>query len=139
MKRGPFAVTMLCGAALTACGGSSASVVPSPSAVPSPPVVSPTTPVTFAMSPPATARAGVPAAFPYTLGIPQGDAIRTMTVNWGDGTTSVLPFTTPASGKETFTGTLSHIFSATGSYGVSVTIVDTAGDTLSISTGVTVG
>jgi hypothetical protein len=132
MKRGVLAVTVLCGAALTACNSS---VVPPPS------VVSPTTtPVTLRISPPATtAQAGLVLAFPYTLGIPQGAAIRTMTVNWGDGNTTVIPFTTPSGGSDTFTGTLSHVYSTAGNYTVSATVVDTAGNTITVSTSFMVG
>ncbi len=89
--------------------------------------------LTLAITPPATApSANLPANFTFTPTVPAGDAVRDVTVNWGDGG-AVQDLGAIAAAT-----IVSHVFRAAGNYVVSATIVDIGDNRSSVSTSVSV-
>ena len=101
-----------------ASGSVIVNVVPAPKIVITPPG-----------SPPS---AGLPAAFTFLVTVETtGSAVRDVRVNWGDGGSQSL-------GAATGTQTVSHVYSDAGTYTVSATVTDAAGNISSVSTSVSV-
>ena len=89
--------------------------------------------LTLGITPPATApSANLPANFTFTPAVPAGDAVKDVTVNWGDGS-AVQDL-----GAISAATTVSHVFRAAGTYVISATIVDIGDNRSSVSTSVTV-
>jgi hypothetical protein len=89
---------------------------------------------TLVITPPTTPpSAGLPATFSFviTAATTNGTAVRDVTVNWGDGATQDL-------GALSGTATVTHVFRVAGSYVVSATILDAAGNSSQVSTSVVV-
>jgi hypothetical protein len=88
---------------------------------------------TIVIEPPANPPSkGLPASFKFTVTVPSGgSAVRDVVVDWGDGSTQNL-------GAVSGAATVSHVFRNDGSYTVSATVRDAAGNTSTVSTGVTV-
>ncbi|HZR24956.1 MAG TPA: PKD domain-containing protein [Vicinamibacterales bacterium] len=91
------------------------------------------TSIPVTLTPPTTAPGnGLPATFTVAPGtLPQGDAIKNVHIDWGDGTAQDL-------GSITGSTSISHVFTTAGTYNVSATITDTVGNTSGVSTSVTV-
>ena len=86
------------------------------------------------ITPPSTPpSAGLPASFTFavTAAATGGSAVRSLVVNWGDGTTTNL-------GAVTGNAVASHVYTRTGTYTVTATVTDAAGNVSSVSTAVTV-
>ncbi len=85
------------------------------------------------ITPPATPPGvGLPAAFTIGTGtLPAGDAVRNVHVDWGDGLSTDL-------GAVTGTVTVTHVYAAAGTYTVTAIMTDTAGNSASVSTSVTI-
>jgi hypothetical protein len=86
------------------------------------------------ITPPSTPpTAGLPATFTFvvTAGATNGSAIRDLTVNWGDGTIQDL-------GAVVGNATVSHVYRAPGAYTITGTVTDNSGNSVVVSTGVTV-
>ncbi|PYR28835.1 MAG: hypothetical protein DMF98_01725, partial [Acidobacteria bacterium] len=86
------------------------------------------------ITPPTTPpNAGLPATFTIVVGtLPAGDAIQSVVVDWGDDTT-------PQNlGSISGTTTISHVYDVAKSYTVKATVTDTAGNTVTVSSFVTV-
>jgi adhesin/invasin len=93
-----------------------------------------TTAPTILIEPPASPPSkGLPASFKFTVtaSATTGSAVKSVVVNWGDGETQNL-------GAVNGAATVSHVFGNDGSYTVSATVTDAAGNTSTVSTGVTV-
>jgi PKD repeat protein len=92
-----------------------------------------TTQIGLTITPPSTPpSAGLPAVFTFALGaLPPGDFVKDVIVNWGDGSTQNL-------GAISSTTTVSHVYTTADSYTVRATLNDTAGNTTTVSTSVTV-
>jgi len=90
-------------------------------------------PTLLITGPTAGLTAGLPAAFTFavTAATTNGNPIRDVTVEWGDGQSQNL-------GASTGTVTVSHVFRASGSYVVVGRVTDTAGNQVTTSTSVTV-
>ena len=88
--------------------------------------------LTLAITPPTTApSANLPANFTIAATAPAGDAVRNVTVNWGDGSAAQdLGAISSA--------TVTHVFKVAGTYLISGTVVDVGGNTTSVSTSITV-
>jgi adhesin/invasin len=85
--------------------------------------------ITLPSTPPS---AGVPAAFTFTVTPAQnGTAIRDVAVNWGDGQRQNLG---AISGAQIVT----HVYAAAGTYAISATVSDAAGNSNLVSTSVNV-
>ena len=82
-------------------------------------------------SPPPTS--GLPATFNFviTAAANNASAIRDLTVNWGDGTNQDL-------GAVTGTAAVSHTYRSAGSYTITGTVLDSSGNSVTVSTTVTV-
>ena len=89
--------------------------------------------LTLTITPPTTPpSANLPAVFTIGVGtLPAGDAVRNIHLDWGDGTSQDL-------GAISANTSVSHIFRAAGTYTVSGTLTDTAGNSISNATTVTV-
>ena len=75
---------------------------------------------------------GLPATFTIGTGtLPAGDAVRNVHVDWGDGLSIDL-------GAVTGTVTVTHVYSTAGTYTVTAIMTDTAGNSASVSTSVTI-
>jgi adhesin/invasin len=107
----------------TASGQASGSVTVTVSAVPTLVITPPTTPPS----------AGLPAAFTFAVTVPaqNGSAVREVTVDWGDGDRQNL-------GAITGNAVVSHVYDNAGTYAVTGTVTDAAGNTSTVSTSVTV-
>ena len=92
-----------------------------------------TTQIGLTITPPSTPpSAGLPAVFTFALGaLPPGDFVKDVVVDWGDGKTQNL-------GAISATTTVSHVYTTADSYTVRATLNDTAGNTTTVSTSVTV-
>lgn len=122
--------------------GSGTTPTPTPAPTPSPTgqasgsvTVNVATSPTLVIAPPATPpSAGLPAVFTFTVTVPatNGSAIKDLSVNWGDGTP------TQDLGVVSSTSTQSHVYRAAGNYVISAVLVDTIGNTVTQTTGVTV-
>jgi PKD repeat protein len=89
--------------------------------------------LTLTITPPATLpSANLPANFTFAATAPAGDAVRDVTVNWGDQ--SAVQDLGAISGSVT----VSHVFKAAGSYVISGTVTDIAGNSSGSSTSITV-
>src|SRR5262245_5540066 len=90
-------------------------------------------PALLITAPAAGLTAGLPAAFTFavTAATTNGNPIRDVTVEWGDGQSQNL-------GATTGTVTVSHVFRSPGSYVVIGRVTDTAGNQVTTSTSVTV-
>jgi adhesin/invasin len=89
---------------------------------------------TIVITPPTTPpSAGLPGSFTFvvTAATTNGSAVRDVTVNWGDGSIQDL-------GAVTGTAIVSHVFTRAGSYTISATLTDAAGNSVTVSTGVVV-
>jgi hypothetical protein len=95
-------------------------------------LVNPTA-LTLTIAPPANApSAGLPAVFTIGVGtLPPGDAVRNIHLDWGDGSSQDL-------GSISANTPVSHVYRSPGTYTVTGTLSDTAGNTISNSTSVTV-
>jgi Bacterial Ig-like domain (group 1)/PKD domain len=91
------------------------------------------TPALLITAPAAGLTAGLPAAFTFavTAATTNGNPIRDVTVDWGDGQSQNL-------GATTGTVTVSHVYRSPGSYVVVGKVTDTAGNQVTTSTSVTV-
>jgi hypothetical protein len=91
----------------------------------------PTLIITVPTTPPS---AGVPASFTFAVTAATANAspIRSVTVNWGDGS--------PVQDLGAFTGsnTVAHTYRSAGSYAINATVVDSFGTTVPFSTSVVV-
>lgn len=96
-------------------------------------VVVSATQIGLTITPPATPpSAGLPATFTFGLGtLPPGDFVKDVIVDWGDGKTQDL-------GAISATTTVSHVYTTADSYTVRATLHDTAGNSTTVSTSVTV-
>lgn len=75
---------------------------------------------------------GLPATFTITIGtLPPGDAVQNVRVDWGDSTSQNL-------GAVTGNTSITHVYQEARSYNVTVTLNDTAGNSASVGTSVTV-
>jgi hypothetical protein len=85
------------------------------------------------ITPPTTPpSAGLPAIFQVGVGtLPAGDVVRNIHLDWGDGSSQDL-------GSISANTNVSHVYQAAGTYTVSATLTDTAGNSTSNSTTVTV-
>ena len=89
---------------------------------------------TLSITPPSTApTTGLPASFTFavTASATNGSAVRDLTVSWGDGQTQDL-------GAVTGSAVVSHVYVSPGTYPVTATLLDTAGNRVVVSTSVTV-
>jgi len=88
---------------------------------------------TLVITPPSTPpSAGLPAAITFVVTNPtNGAVVRNVTVSWGDGQTQTLGV---ISGSQV----VNHVYSAPGSYTVSATMTDSAGNVTTTATSVTV-
>ena len=89
---------------------------------------------TLVITPPTTPpSAGLPAVFSIvvTAAGTNGTAVRDVTVNWGDGATQDL-------GALTGTASVTHIFRSAGTYVITGTVLDAAGNSTQVSTSVVV-
>lgn len=88
---------------------------------------------TIVITPPGTPpSAGLPAAFTVAVTVPPGgSAVRDVRIFWGDGGSQSL-------GALSGSQVVSHVFSSDGTYTVSATATDSAGNVGSVSTTVTV-
>jgi PKD repeat protein len=107
---------------------SSGNVVPVSTAVT---VLPPALSITITPPNPAPS-ATLPANFTFTPTVPAGDAVRDLTVNWGDG--NAVQDLGAVSGATT----VSHVFASAGTYIVTATLTDIGGNTSTVSTSVTV-
>ncbi|PYQ77371.1 MAG: hypothetical protein DMG01_15210, partial [Acidobacteria bacterium] len=74
----------------------------------------------------------LPATFTVVVGtLPAGDAVRNVHIDWGDGSGLDL-------GAISGSTTVSHVYTASGSYSVTAKITDTGGNTQTVATSVTV-
>jgi hypothetical protein len=91
------------------------------------------TALAITITPPTTPPSvGLPAAFSIVIGtLPPGDSVRNVHMDWGDGTSQDL-------GAISGTATVSHAYTTAGNFTVTATLTDTAGNTSSVSTAVTV-
>jgi Bacterial Ig-like domain (group 1)/PKD domain len=91
------------------------------------------TPSLLITAPAAGLTAGLPAAFTFavTAATTNGNPIRDVTVEWGDGQSQNL-------GGSTGTVTVSHVYRSSGSFVVVGRVTDTAGNQVTTSTSVTV-
>lgn len=110
----------------TSSGQASGSVTVTVTAVPTLVITPPTTPPS----------AGLPAAFTFAVTVPAQNscAVRSVTVNWGDGDSQDL-------GAITGNAVISHVYPeamATRTYTVSGTVSDACGNTSTVSTSVSV-
>jgi PKD domain len=90
---------------------------------------------TIVITPPATPpSAGLPASFTFTVTLPAANAsaVKSLTVNWGDGSG------TQNLGAVTGAAVVSHKFDDPDTYVVTATLSDTAGNVQHVSTVVTV-
>jgi len=87
---------------------------------------------TVVITPPSTPpSAGLPAAFTFAVTVPTGgSAVRDVRVTWGDGGSQSLGAITSQ--------VVSHVFGSDGTYTVSATVTDSAGNVSTVSTTVTV-
>ncbi len=90
---------------------------------------------TLLITPPATPpSAGLPASFTFavTAAAQNGSAIKNVSVSWGDGT--------PLQSLGAITGSavVSHVFKSDGSFTITATLTDAAGNSTFVSTSVTV-
>lgn len=89
---------------------------------------------TLVITPPETPpSAGLPAAFTFevTAATQNGSAVKDLRVSWGDGLTTDL-------GAVTGKAIASHVYTSAGTYTISATLTDTAGNVQTITTSVTV-
>jgi adhesin/invasin len=102
----------------SASGTASASVVVNVAAAP-----------TIVITPPATVSAGLPATFTIAVTVPaaNGSAIKSVTVDWGDGNINEL-------GAVTGNAVVTHVFADTKAYLVKATAVDASGNSVTVST-----
>jgi hypothetical protein len=103
-----------------------------------------TTPNTVQVTGPTVVVAGRSASFSYLVGVgPAGG--KSLVINWGDGASSAISLSTPASANQgasavaTFSGAAGHVFATSGSYQVSMILTDASGSSVSSSVDVTVG
>jgi Bacterial Ig-like domain (group 1)/PKD domain len=90
---------------------------------------------TLSITPPTTTpSAGLPAAFSIvvTPATTNGSAVRDLTINWGDGSA------TQDLGAVSGTATVTHVFRLAATYLISATVVDAGGNSITVSTSVTV-
>jgi adhesin/invasin len=105
----------------TATGQSSGSVIINVSGAP-----------TLAITAPTAASAGTPSTFTFAVTVPTGVVVRDLTVGWGDST--------PLQdlGAIGSSATVQHAYANPGTYQITGTLIDTAGDRFSVNTSVVV-
>lgn len=83
--------------------------------------------------PSASPSEGLPAAFTFTVtpAAQNGSAIRSVTVNWGDGKSESL-------GSISGAQTVYHVYADDGTFSISATVTDVAGGTNTVSTSIVV-
>jgi hypothetical protein len=89
---------------------------------------------TIVITPPTTPpSAGVPASFTIAVTVPatNGSAVKSVTVEWGDGSATEL-------GSVTGSAIVSHVFKEAGTYAIKVTATDASGNTVSVTSVVSV-
>ena len=89
---------------------------------------------TLVITPPSTSpSAGIPASFTFavTAASTGGTAVRNLRVTWGDGNAQDL-------GAVTGNAVVSHTYGSTGSYTITATLTDAAGNVQTVSTAVNV-
>jgi hypothetical protein len=93
-----------------------------------------TSPTLVIAQPTTPPSAGLPATFTFTVTVPatNGSAIKDLTVNWGDGTP------TQDLGVVTSTSTQTHVYRGAGNYVITAVLIDTIGNTVTQTSGVTV-
>lgn len=96
-------------------------------------IVTVTTGPTLVITPPSTPpSAGLPAVFTFAVTLAQnGASVRNVSVDWGDGSRQSL-------GAVTGNAVVSHVYDDAGTFVVTGTVTDAAGNTSSVSTSVTV-
>ncbi len=96
-------------------------------------IVTVTTGPTLVITPPSTPPSvGLPAVFTFAVTLAQnGAAVRNVSVDWGDGSRQSL-------GAVTGSAVVSHVYDDAGTFVVTGTVTDAAGNTSSVSTSVTV-
>jgi hypothetical protein len=111
------------GGAATSSGQASGTVVVNVASAPSLVITPPS-------SPPSV---GLPANFTFavTAAAQNGSAVRELRVNWGDGESTSL-------GAVTGSAVVSHVYDDDGTFTVTGTVTDVAGNSVSVSTSVTV-
>jgi len=139
-------------ATVTASVGVGASTTPTTPTTPGSGTTAPTTPAasgtasgtvtvniatapTIVITPPAQApSAGLPATFTIAVtpaAAPNGSAVKAVTVDWGDGTSTEL-------GSVTGNAVVSHVYKDAGTYAVKASATDAVGNTTSVTSIVTV-
>lgn len=92
--------------------------------------VTPTLVITPPTTPPSV---GVPASFTFAVtAVANGAVVRSITVDWGDGRTQSL------GAQQTGSSIDSHVYSSAGSYVITATLVDSAGNSTAYMASVTV-
>jgi adhesin/invasin len=105
----------------TATGQTSGSVIINVSGAP-----------TLAITAPTSASAGTPSTFTFAVTVPTGVVVRDLTVGWGDS--SPLQDL----GAIGSSATVQHAYANPGTYQITGTLIDTAGDRFSVNTSVVV-
>jgi PKD repeat protein len=95
-------------------------------------IVNPTI-LTLTITPPSTLpSAGLPATFTVGVGtLPPGDAVRNVHIEWGDNLSVDL-------GSISANTTVTHVYRTSGNYTITGTLTDTAGNSVTNSTAITV-
>ncbi|MBI3490483.1 MAG: Ig-like domain-containing protein, partial [Acidobacteria bacterium] len=89
---------------------------------------------TLVITPPTTLPTiGLPASFTFAVTVPttNGSAVKSVSVDWGDGTTQQL-------GAITGNSVVSHVYHAVNVYTISATLVDGSGNIVTVTSSVTV-
>lgn len=89
--------------------------------------------LTLTITPPATLpSANLPANFTFAATAPAGDAVRNVSINWGDGSAA------QDLGAISGTVTVSHVYKTAGNYVINGTVTDVNGVSSNVSTSITV-
>jgi hypothetical protein len=89
--------------------------------------------LTLIITPPATLpSANLPANFTFAATAPAGDAVRNVSINWGDGSAA------QDLGAITGTVTVGHVYKTAANYVISGTVTDINGVSSTVSTSITV-
>ena len=88
---------------------------------------------TVVITPPATPPTeGLPSSYTFAVSVPaNGSAVRSLTVDWGDGTVQDL-------GAVSDSQTVAHVYDSDDTFVITATVEDASGNTTSVSTSVTV-
>lgn len=89
--------------------------------------------LTLTITPPATLpSANLPANFTFAATAPAGDAVRNVSINWGDGTAA------QDLGAISGTVTVGHVYKTAANYTITGTVTDVNGVSSNVSTSITV-